>query len=65
MGSRGGINREVGKFSYEKPETLSHIIYPTGQKYSLELMLAKFATVKIANELIPLKISTTRLALDA
>ena len=30
--------------------------YPTGQKYSLELMFAKFATAKIANDLNPLKV---------
>ena len=34
--------------------------YPTGQKYSLELMFAKFATAKIANDLNPLKITSTR-----
>ena len=35
-------------------------IYPTGQKYSFELMFAKFATTKIANDLNPLKISPNR-----
>ena len=30
--------------------------YPTGQKYSLELMFAKFATAKIAKDLNPLKV---------
>ena len=30
--------------------------YPTGQKDSLELMFAKFATAKIANDLNPLKV---------
>ena len=37
------------------------IAYPTGQKYSLELMFAKFATAKIAKDLNPLKISSNRL----
>ena len=32
---------------------LSDITYPTGQKYSLELMFAKFATAKIALESMP------------
>ena len=36
-------------------------IYPTGQSYSLELMFAKFATVKIAKDLNPLKITYNRL----
>ena len=35
-------------------------IYPTGQKYSLELMFVKFATTKIAYDLNPLKISPNR-----
>ena len=35
--------------------------YPTGQKYSLELMFAKFATAKIAKDLNPLKISSNKL----
>ena len=39
--------------------------YPTGQKYSLELMFAKFATAKIAKDLNPLKISATMLYLPA
>ena len=37
------------------------LIYPTGQKYSLGLMFAKFATAKIAKDLNPLKITSTRL----
>ena len=36
-------------------------IYPTGQNYSLELMFAKFATAKIANDLNPLKQTSNRL----
>ena len=32
--------------------------YLTGQKYSLELMFANFATAKNAKNLIPLKVST-------
>ena len=36
-------------------------LYPTGQKYSLELMFAKFATVKIAKDLTPQKITYNRL----
>ena len=39
--------------------------YPTGQKYSLELMFAKFATAKIAKDLNPLKITITRLYMPA
>ena len=39
--------------------------YPTGQKYSLELMFAKFAIAKIAKDLNPLKISNTRLYMAA
>ena len=35
--------------------------YPTGQKFSLELMFAKFAAVKIAKDLNPLKIICNRL----
>ena len=35
--------------------------YPTGQKFSLELMFAKFATAKIAKDLNPLKITFIRL----
>ena len=35
-------------------------LYPTGQKYSLELMFAKFATVKIAKDQNPLKINSNR-----
>ena len=38
----------------------SNLEYPTGQKYSLELMFAKFATAKIAKDLNPLKISPNR-----
>ena len=34
--------------------------YPTGQKYSLELMFAKFATAKIAKDLNPPKVSPYR-----
>ena len=34
--------------------------YPTEQKYSSELIFAKFATVKIAKDLYPLKISPDR-----
>ena len=33
----------------------STYMYPTGQKYSLHLMFAKFATAKIAKDLNPLK----------
>ena len=36
-------------------------LYPTGQKYSLELMFAKFATAKIVKDLNPKKISFNRL----
>ena len=36
------------------------LLYPTGLKYSLELMFAKFATAKIAKDLIPLKVFTYR-----
>ena len=39
--------------------------YPTGQNYSLELMFAKFATAKIAKDLNPLKITSTRLYMPA
>ena len=35
--------------------------WPTGKKYSLELMFAKFATVKIAKDLNSLKIFYNRL----
>ena len=35
-------------------------MYPTGQKYSLELIFAKFATAKIARDLNPLKVSPNR-----
>ena len=35
--------------------------YPTGQKYSLGLMFAKFATAKIGKDLNPLKITYNRL----
>ena len=35
--------------------------YPTGQKYSLELMFANFRAVKIAKDLNPLKITSNRL----
>ena len=38
--------------------------YPTGQKHSLELMFAKFATVKIAKDLNPTK-NNFQQALDA
>ena len=38
----------------------SPTIYTTGQKYSLELMFAKFATTKIANDLNLLRISPNR-----
>ena len=37
--------------------TEQDVKYPTGQKYSLELMFAKFATAKIAKDLNPLKVS--------
>ena len=37
------------------------IAYPTGQKYSLELIFAKFVTAKIAKYLNPLNISSNRL----
>ena len=40
---------------------VANLMYPTGQKYSLELMFAKFATVKIAKDLNPLKITSNRL----
>ena len=39
--------------------------YPTGQKYSLELMFAKFATAEIAKDLNPLKVASTRLFVPA
>ena len=39
-------NTDVNKFDFH---------YPTGQKYSLELIFAKFATAKIAKDLNPLK----------
>ena len=39
----------------------TELSYPTGQKYSLELMFAKFATAKIAKYLNPQKISFNRL----
>ena len=37
-------------------EDIMFLLYPTGLKYSLELMFAKFATAKIAKDLIPLKV---------
>ena len=35
-------------------------IYPTGQKYSVELMFVKFATAKIAKDLNPLIVCPIR-----
>ena len=40
--------------------TQATCLYPTGQKYSLELIFAKFATTKIANDLNPLKVFPNR-----
>ena len=55
VGNKHSILYLSNKPSYPLQALL--IIYPTGQKYTLELMFAKFATVKIAKDLNPLKIS--------
>ena len=41
-----------------QPKQFECLNYPTGQKYSLELIFAKFATAKIAKDLNLLKISS-------